>query len=95
MCAYERKDVFNKIDTNLFLFEKKILLLLMRDTATKRIISLVIWTFLFLLLHTNNQNCLKLAHVQKTKEIRFAQISIVSATLKAFHPLSFRSEGLV
>ena len=31
-------------DTNLFLFEKKILLLLMRDTATKRIISLVIWS---------------------------------------------------
>ena len=41
-CASERKDVFTKIDRNLFPFEKKILLLLMRDTATKRIISLVI-----------------------------------------------------
>ena len=96
MCASERKDVFSEIDTNLFLFEKKILLLLMRDTATKRIISLVIWTFLFLLLHTNNQNYLKLAHVQKTTEMRVAQIWIVSATwsLSAFKFLVWRF-GLV
>ena len=58
VCVKERKNVtliFNndRRDTNLFLFEKKILLLLMRDIATKRIRSLVIWS----LLHTNDQNC--------------------------------------
>ena len=75
MCACPKESVFTKIfyderDTNLFLFEKKILLLLMRDTATKRIISLVIWSLLFLLLllSTNNQNCSK---PQRCVSLRF------------------------
>ena len=60
MSERNTKIFYEERDTNLFLFEKKILLLLMRDTATKRIISLVIWSLLLLHLHllllTNDQN---------------------------------------
>ena len=62
MSERNTKIFYEERDTNLFLFEKKILLLLMRDTATKRIISLVIWSLLLLLLHlhlfllTNDRN---------------------------------------